>query len=81
MNRRSTIHWSTHPQREQNDTKKYNYGMGWLQNGMQYGPAKLDNRLSQNVQVYRGNHEEKDYLRWNSRQVYSKEMRFRHYYL
>ena len=43
---------------------KSSYGVDWLQNGILYGPAKLDDRLYQNVQdtrrrhkVYRENHE------------------------
>ena len=66
-NWRSTIHWSTHPQGEQNKTKKCCYGMDWLQKGIRYGPAKLNNRLSQNVQniqrshkVHRENHEKQE---------------------
>ena len=48
-NRRATIHWSTHPQGEQNNRKICNNGMDWLQKGRWYGLSKLDYRLSQNA--------------------------------
>ena len=38
-NRRSTIHWSTHPQGEQNETKKCSYGVDWQQKGIWCGLA------------------------------------------
>ena len=63
-NRRSTIYWSKHPQGEQNETQKCSYSMDLLQKDIWYGPAKLDDRLSENVQdiqqshkAYQGNHE------------------------
>ena len=34
-NKRSIIHWSTHPQREQNAMKKSSYGVDWLQKAIQ----------------------------------------------
>ena len=61
---RVIFHRSAHPKREQNQTEKYSYRLDWLQNGIWYGSAKLDNKLSQNVQnvrwclkLYRENHE------------------------
>ena len=61
--KRSTLHWSTHPQREQNSTKKSTYGLDW-QKSIRYASAKLNNKLPQNVQnitwshkLYRENHE------------------------
>ena len=33
-NRRTTLHWSAHPQREQDKTQKPSYGLDWLQNGI-----------------------------------------------
>ena len=39
-----TIHWSTHPQEKQNETKKSSYGVDWLQKDIRYGPAKLDDK-------------------------------------
>ena len=63
-NRRATINWSTHSQKEQNETEKCNYGVDWLQKGIPYVPANLDTRLSLKVldirrshKVYRENHE------------------------
>ena len=29
--------------------EKFNHGKNWLQEGLQYGPAKLDNKLFKNV--------------------------------
>ena len=49
-NRWLTIHWSAHPQREQNETETCSYG--WLQKGQWYGPAKLDNRLTEKCTKY-----------------------------
>ena len=54
--RRTTLHWSAHPQREQDETEKSTYGLDWLQKGIWYGPAKLDNKLPQNVQDIRSSH-------------------------
>ena len=48
--RRVTSHRSTHPKWEQEQTEKSSYGLDWLQKGIWYGPAKLDNKLPQNVQ-------------------------------
>ena len=44
-NRRAAIHWSTHSQREQNETKKSSYGVDCLQKVIWYGPAKIDNTV------------------------------------
>ena len=61
---RATLHWSAHPQREQDETEKSSYGLGWLQKAIWYGSTKLDNKLPQNEQnirwshkLYRENHE------------------------
>ena len=32
-NRSTTIHWSTHPQREQDETEKHSYDVNWQQKG------------------------------------------------
>ena len=45
-NRRSTIHWSTYLQEEQNELNKSICGLDWLQKSIRYGPVKLDNRIS-----------------------------------
>ena len=42
---RATLHWSTQPQRVQDETKKSSYGMHWQQKGIWYSPVKLDNEL------------------------------------
>ena len=47
--RRATLHWSAHPQREQDETEKSSYSLDWLQKGTRYGLAKLDYKLPQNV--------------------------------
>ena len=47
---RITLHRSTHPKWEQDKTEKFSYGLDWQQKGIWYGPTKLDNTLSQNVQ-------------------------------
>ena len=55
--RRVTIHWSTHTQEEQDETKNHSYGVDWRwKKGMWYCSAKLDNRLSPNVQDIRRSH-------------------------
>ena len=54
--RKALIHWSTLPQGQQNKTKKPSYGVNWPQKGLWYGPAKLYNRLPQNVQNIRRSH-------------------------
>ena len=61
---RVTVHRSTHPKWEQDRTEKSSYGLDWLQKGIWHVSAKLDNKLSQNVQnftwshkLYRENHE------------------------
>ena len=61
---RVTLQRSIHPKWEQDLTEKSSYGLDWLQKGIWYGSAKLDNKLPQNVQnirgidkLYRGNHE------------------------
>ena len=62
--RRAPLHRSAHRQREQDQTEKSSSGLDWQQKGIWYGPAKLDNKLPQNVQnigwsykLYRENHE------------------------
>ena len=52
------------PKREQDQMEKSSYGLHWLQKGRWYGPAKVNNKLSLNVQniswshkLYRENHE------------------------
>ena len=56
--RRTILHWSAHPQRVQNETKKSTYSVDWQHQGIGYGPT----RLPQNVQdirshkFYRENH-------------------------
>ena len=47
---RITLHRSAHPKREQDQTARSTYGLDWLQKGIWYGSAKLDNKLLQNVQ-------------------------------
>ena len=61
---RVTLHRSTDPKWEQDQTEKSSYGLDWLQKGIWYSSAKLDNKLPQNVQnitwshkLYRENHE------------------------
>ena len=56
--RRVTLHRSTHPQRKQEKTwaEKSSYSLGRLQKRMWYGPAKLDNKLPQNIQNIRWSH-------------------------
>ena len=56
MYRSATINWSKHPQGEEYETKTSIYDLDWLQKGIIYGPAKLDNRLSQNVLDIRRSH-------------------------
>ena len=51
-----TLHRSTHPIWKQEQTKKSRYGLDRLQKGILYGSAKLDNKLSQNVQNITRNH-------------------------
>ena len=64
---RVTLHRSTHPKWEQDQTEKSIYGLDWLQIGIWYGSAKLDNKLSQNVRnitwshkLYREKHENQE---------------------
>ena len=45
-----TLHRSTHPKWEQEQTEKSSYGLDWLQKDILYGSTKLDNKLPQNVQ-------------------------------
>ena len=54
--RRATVHWSIHHQWEQDETKKFSSGVDRLQKGIWYDPAKLDNKLAQNVQDIRRSH-------------------------
>ena len=53
---RITLHRSTHSKWEKNQTEKSSYGLDWLQKGIWYGSAKLDNKQPQNVQNIRWNH-------------------------
>ena len=57
---RVTLHRSTHLKWEQDQTEKSSYGLDWLQKGIRYGSAKLDNKL-QNItcihKLHRENHE------------------------
>ena len=53
---RVTLHRSAHLKREQDHTEKSSYGLDWLQKGIWYGSAKLDNKVPQNVQNIRGSH-------------------------
>ena len=53
---RVTLHRSANPKREQDQTEKSSYGLDWQQNGIGYGPTKLDNKLPQNVENIRGIH-------------------------
>ena len=59
-----TLHWSTYPKREQDQTEKSSYGLDWLQTCMWYGSTKLDKKLPQIIQnirrsrkLYREKHE------------------------
>ena len=47
--RRTTVHWLTHPQRGQDEAEKTSCCVNWQQKGIWYGPAWLNNKLSQNV--------------------------------
>ena len=47
---RVTLYISTHPNWKQLQTEKSSYILDRLQKGIWYGSAKLDNKLSQNVQ-------------------------------
>ena len=47
---RITLHRSTHPKWEQDMTEWSSYWLDKLQKGIWYGPTKLDNTQSQNVQ-------------------------------
>ena len=47
---RITLHRSTHPKWEQDQTEKSSYGLVWLQEGIWYAPTKLDITLSKNEQ-------------------------------
>ena len=51
-----TLHRSAHPKREQNQTEKSSYGLDWLQNGIWYGSAKLENKLPKNARNIRWSH-------------------------
>ena len=39
--RRTTLHWSAHPQQKQDQTEKFSYGLDWIQKGIWYDPTKL----------------------------------------
>ena len=60
--RKVTLHRLAHPQREQDQTEKSSYDLDWLQKGIWYGPAKLDNKQLQNVQNIKWSHK----LYWES---------------
>ena len=45
-NRRATVFWSTYSEGGQNETQKCSYGVGWLQKGIRYSPAKRDYKFS-----------------------------------
>ena len=47
---RITLHRSTHPRWEQEQTEKCSFGPGLLQKGIWYGSTKLENTLSQDVE-------------------------------
>ena len=51
-----TLHRSTHLEWEQDQTEKFSCGLDWLRKGIWHGPAKLDNKLPQNVQIIRWSH-------------------------
>ena len=53
---RVTLHRSTHPKWKQEQTEKSSYGLDRQQKVIWYGSAKLDNKLSQNVQNITRNH-------------------------
>ena len=62
--RRVTSHRSAHPKRDREQTEKSSYDRDWLRKVLWYGPAKLHDKLPQNVQnirwshkLYRENHE------------------------
>ena len=61
---RVTLYRSARPKREQDQTEKSCHCLDWLQKGISYGPARLDNKLPQNVQHIR------------PKEVYFKEMHF-----
>ena len=44
---RVTLHISTHPKQEQDQTEKSSYGLVWLQKSIRYSPTKLENKLPQ----------------------------------
>ena len=54
--RRTTLHWSAHPQWEQDEMEKSGYGLDRPQKSIWYGPTKLDYKLSQIVQNIRWSH-------------------------
>ena len=76
--------------------KKSIYGLDWLQKGIWYGPAKLDNKLPQNLQKSDEviNFIEKTMKTWimklttggrslteaKTKEVYFKEMHYHPYY-
>ena len=47
-----TLNRSAHPKWEQDQTEKSSYGLPWLQKGIWYGSAELDNKLLQNIQNF-----------------------------
>ena len=61
---RFTLDWSTHPKWEKDQKGNTCYGLDWLQNGVWSVFAKVDTKLTQNIQnitwspkLYRENHE------------------------
>ena len=58
---RVTLHRPKHPKWEQDPTEKSSHGLDWLQKGIWYSPAKLDDKLFQNItwiyKLHRENHE------------------------
>ena len=50
---RVTLHKSTHPRREQDQTEKSTYGLDWLQKSIWYALTKLYSKLPQYIQNIR----------------------------
>ena len=76
---RTTLHWSAHSQREQDEMEKSSYGLDWQQKGIWYGPTKLNNKLFQNVEnirwshkLYRENHENLESGIYRRREKFSR---------
>ena len=62
---RVTLHRSTHPKWEQDQTEKSSYGLDWQQKGIRYGSTKLDNKQPQNIQNTTWSHEIYRKKTWN----------------